>query len=139
MLPETTVTIGGLAYTLKTVPTGEARPLYFRLLKTCGPAVVRALRSGVTTFKSLKDPSTWGIAADAMDELLTRLNEEDFELFVATFAKHTTMAGGVPLSGVINTLAFAGHPGHLFVWLSECLKFSFASFLADLGITSPPV
>lgn len=137
MLPETTVTIGDQAYTLKTVPTGEARPLYFRLLKICGPALVRALRSGVTSFKSLKDVGTRAIAAEALDELLTRLNEEDLELFVKTFAKNTTMAGGVQLSTVIDSIAFAGHPGHLLVWLRECLKFSFASFLADLGITIP--
>lgn len=137
MLTETTVTIGDKAYVLKTVPNGEARPLYFRLLKICGPALVRALRSGVTNFTSLKDLGTRGVAADALEELLSRLTEDDFELFVATFAKHTTQSG-VQLSTIINTLAFAGHPGHQLVWLGECLKFTFASFLADLGAISLP-
>lgn len=144
MLPETQVAIGAASYTLKTIPAGEARPLYFRLLKVCGPAMVRALRSGVTGFSSLRNPETGaldpkllGIAGDALEELLERLTEADFELFVKTFSRHTFI-GTQQLSAVIDTLAFAGHPGHLIVWLRECLKFTFASFLSDLGSTSLP-
>jgi hypothetical protein len=137
MLETTTANIGGKTYTIGQLPAGQGRKIYFRIVKLCGPAVIKAVKGGNLSLAALKDESALALLADAADELLAQLSEADFELFVRTFAEHTLL-GSTRLLDVIDTLAFAGHPGLLMVWLKECLRFNFSSFLADLGLTSPP-
>lgn len=141
--------IGGVRYAIQTVPSLQGRKLHFRLLKICGPALTRALRAGVFNMRALfggnatANVAAAGLVSDAFDELFERFSEDDLELFVQTFAEHTFVLGAdgaeLQLKKTIDSLAFAGRPGLLVSWLRACWEHSLTSFLADLGVTIPPI
>lgn len=148
-LASTVREIGGVKYRIQQLPTLPGMRLYHRILKIVGPAITRALSAGVVNLGSLFGPNgkanltAAALAANAIDELLNRLGEDDLMEFVRAFGEHTYVIGTnseTQLSMALNAgVAFDGRPGLVLLWLRACLEHSFASFLADLGITAPRV
>ena len=127
------ITITGKTYKLTLMPAGESRKLWFRMLKVAGPSMSAFLRGG----------AGGDVAAQAMQELLTNLSEEQFEEFVKTLARFTSLIGAdgadYRLDATLGTTAFKGDTVGLIQWFVASLQFQYSDFLALLGFTSSPL
>jgi hypothetical protein len=138
MLKTTETVIDGHRLRVTQLALGQSRPMFFKLTKICGPAVVSFMKA--LDGKKLADVAL-PVMADAIGELIKSLDYETFNAFVQTFARVTETFDeknvSILLSGSIELDAFGGNYGTLLKWLAFCLEFNFASFLSGWDLTIP--
>src|SRR4051812_2689427 len=84
MLNTVTVDILGTQVRVTQLPLAKSRPLFFKLMKVCGPGVVKFLSAldSKTQLQNVAMP----VIADALGELVNSLDYPTFDLFVKEFA-----------------------------------------------------
>lgn len=135
-LPSTHRTIGARTFIVTALPTAPGRRLFFKLVKICGPAITRFLRSLDGKSASLEELDV-SVLAGAADELIKNLDEVTFEDFYKTFSDSTrvvTPEGGEAPLATYN--GFSADYGSMVKWMAFCLEVNYASFFGDLGLTA---
>lgn len=141
MLAIADTVLDGTRYQITQLPLGISRPIFFKLLKVCGPALAGSIKS-ITDAKSLGDLDL-AVLGQGLDELITRLDYSFFNELVLVFAGTTVIVDGssphgTALKATIETTAFDGDYGKLCRWLGFCLKHNFAGFLAGWALIERP-
>lgn len=140
MLKSETREIGGRKLEVTQLGTGQGLKLFFKLGKLVGPSIATLIRQWQGKAISKQ------VVADAMLELVEKLEWSDFQELVNVCAKSTSQVVTnergetlrIELSKTIDTIAFAGDYLSLMKWLAFCLELNFASFFVDLGLTALP-
>lgn len=139
MLEQTEVTIGDKRYQLTALPAERGRKTMVRIFKVVGPSVAALFRGrGQVDVKEVSAVSGDAIA-NAIEELTSKLGEDDLEYLVSTFAKSTEVQGEngwVPLDKSPYGM-FARDYGSMLQWLLACIDWNYSSFLAVLKATAP--
>lgn len=138
MLQVHNTTIDGYQLKVTQLPLGISRPMFFKLTKICGPAVVGFLKN--LDGKDLKSVAL-PVLADAIAEVIANVDYATFDAFMLSFAQVTEIIGAdgsnTLLAPRLQTDAFNGNYATLMKWFAYSLDINFSSFLAGLGLTVP--
>ncbi|MBS2020454.1 MAG: hypothetical protein JST00_46785 [Deltaproteobacteria bacterium] len=122
MLKQEEKIIGGYRYKVTQLDAVKGRRAFMRLMKVVGPAYSKGATSGIE---------------GALEDLVSRLSEDDVDHFCDVFAKTTQVSGGdltegrEPFLRDIFMFHFAGRYLEMVQWLVFCCEVNFASFFAQ--------
>ena len=132
MRNEDTLSVEGMAFTVRQLPVRRGHAVVFRLVKALGPMLM-----GLTP-KDEQSKLGVDLSDTSMAEALQALREEDYEYVLQAMIDCTTVSidGGpqVSLSSVYDA-AFVGRWSQWLTWLGFALRTNFRSFFS--GPTSP--